>query len=42
MSADGKPIQVDASTIQAAQISQGRISKIDLALFAMQFERYCQ
>ena len=25
MSADGKPVQVDASTLQAAQNTQGRI-----------------
>ena len=35
MSADGKPIQVDASTIQAAQNAQGRISKKAFVLLAI-------
>ena len=35
MSADGKPIQVDASTIQAAQNAQGRISRKVFLHFAI-------
>ena len=38
MSADGKPIQVDASTIQAAQNAQGRISKKALVLLATYYK----